>query len=232
MQRIVAFIYRILEQVASQTVIMLLPAMFLSGFTICCCCQKNLIPKAQYSDESETSRSSSGSTSSSSSSPISETVKNGHATTAEEREAFRLWLLSLKSPENNKPSQLNCEKTQSTMDMDSTQLESTRSTDTDENVFALKAAQSQTIVHPSLVRKKGNIDRSLFRGRNKAQIKVLEAEMQSDRDSDRDKTTEAVKAVNAEGSKIKWADSKCVVFETSEENTLDDDEVPDEPDLW
>nr|CDJ89242.1 unnamed protein product [Haemonchus contortus] len=220
MQRIVAFIYRILEQVASQTVIMLLPAMFLSGFTICCCCQKNLTPKAQ------------GSTSSSSSSPISETVKNGHATTAEEREAFRLWLLSLKSPENNKLSQVNIEKTQSTMDMDSTQRESERSNDTDENVFALKAAQSQTIVHPSLVTKKGNIDKSLFRGRNKAQIKALEAEMQSDHDSDRDRTTEAVKAVNAEGPKIKWADSKCVVFETSEENTLDDDEVPDEPDLW
>ncbi|VDO74228.1 unnamed protein product [Haemonchus placei] len=200
MQRIVAFIYRILEQLASQTVIMLLPAMFLSGFTICCCCQKNLIPKAQYSNESETSRISSGSSSSSSSSPISETVKNGHATTAEEREAFRLWLLSLKSAENNRFSQLNCEKTQSTMDVDSTQLDSTRSTD--------------------------------FRGRNKAQIKALEAEMQSDRDSDRDKTTEAVKPVNAEGSKIKWADSKCVVFETSEENTLDDDEVPDEPDFW
>ncbi|VDP59259.1 unnamed protein product [Heligmosomoides polygyrus] len=34
------------------------------------------------------------------------------------------------------------------------------------------------------------------------------------------------------GRHIKWGDSKCVVYETTEELTFDDDEVVDEPDIW
>ncbi|PIO73874.1 hypothetical protein TELCIR_04136 [Teladorsagia circumcincta] len=68
-----------------------------------------------------------------------------------------------------------------------------------------------------------------FHGRSKAEV---EAEMATDRESERDKSKEALKKPGAPDPKVKWGDSKCVVFETTEEPTLDEDEVQEEPDLW
>ncbi|ETN71147.1 hypothetical protein NECAME_00835 [Necator americanus] len=100
----------------------------------------------------------------------------------------------------------------------------------DLNDFILKAAENQIVVHPSLVKKKGNIDVSMFRSRTKEEIMELEAAMKSDHESELEKDIQ--KEMSKQKPKIKWGDSKCVVFETSTQLTYDDDEVIEEPDLY
>ncbi|KAK6739738.1 hypothetical protein RB195_008311 [Necator americanus] len=100
----------------------------------------------------------------------------------------------------------------------------------DLNDFILKAAENQIVVHPSLVKKKGNIDASMFRSRTKEEIMELEAAMKSDHESELEKDIQ--KEMSKQKPKIKWGDSKCVVFETSTQLTYDDDEVIEEPDLY
>ncbi|WKY00845.1 hypothetical protein Q1695_015121 [Nippostrongylus brasiliensis] len=98
---------------------------------------------------------------------------------------------------------------------------------TDVNIFVLKAAQNQTVVHPSLVKKKGSIE---FKATSKEDIKELEAAMKSDHEQSERESLNATETTQP--TTIKWGDSKCVVYETSEDVTFDDDEVPEDPDLW
>ncbi|KAK5976311.1 hypothetical protein GCK32_004450 [Trichostrongylus colubriformis] len=239
MQSIIAFCYRILELASSQTMVMLLPAMLLPGFTIYCRKDKPLTP--QSSEKSKIlDRSSEGAKKISEDSltlaedntqrsgtvgseDLTQPVENSNAHTQSHRHPPNSTKRSISS--------LRCETTQ-TDGADSTQLGTEHGNETDMNVFVLKAAQKQTVVHPRLVTKKGNIDKSLFRSRSQAEIRALEEEMASDHESEKDNSKEAVKNPSAKDPKIKWGDSKCVVYETSEEPTIDEDEMQDEPDIW
>ncbi|RCN51553.1 hypothetical protein ANCCAN_02219, partial [Ancylostoma caninum] len=100
----------------------------------------------------------------------------------------------------------------------------------DLNSFIMKAAANQIVVHPSFVKKKGNIGATMFRKKTKEELMELDEAMKSDHNSEREKTSQ--KETNKQKPEIKWGDSKCVVFETSPQMTFDDDEIIDEPDLY
>ncbi|EYC20712.1 hypothetical protein Y032_0021g386 [Ancylostoma ceylanicum] len=100
----------------------------------------------------------------------------------------------------------------------------------DLNSFVMRAAANRLVVHPSFVKKKGNIDANTFRSKTKEELIELDEAMKSDHDSEREKLSS--KESDKQKPVLKWGDTKCVVFETSSQMTFDDDEIIDEPDLY
>ncbi|CAJ0599448.1 unnamed protein product [Cylicocyclus nassatus] len=102
------------------------------------------------------------------------------------------------------------------------------------NDYILRAAAENVVIHPGLVKMKGNIDQSTFRVKTKDEIMELEEAMQSDRNSEHEKGQQQTKALatSKPAPAIKWGDTKSVLFETTSQLTFDDDEIIDEPDLY
>ncbi|VDM78606.1 unnamed protein product [Strongylus vulgaris] len=93
--------------------------------------------------------------------------------------------------------------------------------DVDLNDFVVRAAIAQTVVNPLLVKKIGNIDdEQADPKKQKAQLEKLEEEMKSKEDTKEDE----VKKEDASPMRsVKWGDHKCILYETRDQMTLEDD---------
>ncbi|KJH50827.1 hypothetical protein DICVIV_02977, partial [Dictyocaulus viviparus] len=88
--------------------------------------------------------------------------------------------------------------------------------DVDMNDFILKAGEANTVVHPKLVRKGGNIDDANAATKPKLRL-ILDEEMKT-----REQTIESDDKEPFDKA-IKWGDTKCVVYETRGQVTLEDE---------
>ncbi|KAK6016734.1 hypothetical protein OSTOST_17781 [Ostertagia ostertagi] len=101
--------------------------------------------------------------------------------------------------------------------------------DVDMNDFIVKAAASQVVVDPALVKKKGNIDDEIADPvKTKARLKQVEDEMKSVNATIEDDKKDVKKDAQPG---IKWGDAKCVVYETRDQVTLEDD-IDDAADVY
>uniref|UniRef100_A0A0K0DHE4 Uncharacterized protein n=1 Tax=Angiostrongylus cantonensis TaxID=6313 RepID=A0A0K0DHE4_ANGCA len=89
--------------------------------------------------------------------------------------------------------------------------------DVDLNDYVMKAAESNTVVHPRLVKKGGNIDDAPHVP-TKMKLRAILDEAMKTRDD-----TEERDDKNAFKEGIKWGDAKCVVYETRDQLTLEDE---------
>lgn len=97
----------------------------------------------------------------------------------------------------------------------------------DLNDFIVKAAATNVVVDPFLVKKKGNIDdESAEPAKVKARLQRIEEEMKTVDDKSVDEDKKAVK------KGVKWGDTKCVVYETRDLVTLEDDGGDDAADIY
>ncbi|CAJ0599985.1 unnamed protein product [Cylicocyclus nassatus] len=94
--------------------------------------------------------------------------------------------------------------------------------DVDLNDFIVRAAMAQTVVNPLLVKKIGNIDdESADPKKQKAQLEKLEEEMKSKEDKEEEEKDK--KDFKSPAQSLKWGDHKCVLYETRDQLTLEDD---------
>ncbi|VDM64454.1 unnamed protein product [Angiostrongylus costaricensis] len=85
----------------------------------------------------------------------------------------------------------------------------------DLNDYVMKAAESNTVVHPRLVKKGGNIDDAPHVPTKMKLRTVLDEAMKTREDTEERDDKNAFK--------IKWGDAKCVVYETRDQLTLEDE---------
>ncbi|WKY00727.1 hypothetical protein Q1695_015063 [Nippostrongylus brasiliensis] len=96
----------------------------------------------------------------------------------------------------------------------------------DLNDFVVRAAAINIVVDPQHVKKKGNIDDQTA---DPAKTKERMLQLEQDMKSTAEKTVDEDQNKSAE--KVKWGDSKCVVYETKDQLTLEDD-VDDAADVF
>ncbi|KAK6740236.1 hypothetical protein RB195_008606 [Necator americanus] len=119
-----------------------------------------------------------------------------------------------------KPKPVKKEVVEPKKEIDFSELLKNPPPDVDLNDFIVKAAIAQTVVNPLLVKKIGNIDdQQTDPTKQKEQLKKLEEQMRSKNDTiDEEKDP---KKPPLQG--VKWGDTKCVLYETKDQLTLEDD---------
>ncbi|KAK5967919.1 hypothetical protein GCK32_015686 [Trichostrongylus colubriformis] len=97
--------------------------------------------------------------------------------------------------------------------------------DVDLNDFVVRAAAMHTVVDPTLVKKKGNIDDEVSNPANvKARLKQVEDEMNAMNSmAAEEKSKDDERDIKQQQQGIKWGDAKCVVYEIRDQVTLEDD---------